>query len=82
MDKQHSCCLVQPVPSETESSGIPHVQHSDRHSGALPKFRGVMLCRRCDSCGTRINFKGEAKDRLVLKCPECEKEYTFFERPA
>ncbi|MHC1727337.1 MAG: hypothetical protein AB9866_15255 [Syntrophobacteraceae bacterium] len=82
MNKQNSCCLVGARPSEVEACGIPQAQCTDRHSSTIPRFRGVLLCRRCDSCGTRISFKGEAQDKLVLKCPECEKEYIFFERPA
>lgn len=81
MNKQNPFCLVEARPSEPEACGVPHGQHPDLHSGNLPRFRGVLLCRRCDYCGTRISFKGEAQDRLVLKCPECKKEYTFFERP-
>jgi hypothetical protein len=46
-----------------------------------PRFRGVLMRRRCDLCGTRIGLKCEGKDRVVLRCPECQREYIFFEHP-
>ncbi|MFZ2447959.1 MAG: hypothetical protein WAW37_16505 [Syntrophobacteraceae bacterium] len=49
-------------------------------SNTLPRFRGYLLCRRCDTCGTRIDLKREAEDRIILKCPRCNREYVFIER--
>jgi len=46
-----------------------------------PRFRGVLMRRRCDSCGTRIGLKCEGEDRIVLRCPGCQQEYVFFEHP-
>jgi hypothetical protein len=51
------------------------------HGSALPRFRGLLLCRRCDSCGARISIHGESDDSVVMKCPECQREYVFFEHP-
>ncbi len=75
MDKQNPYCLIPVGPTGKDTRDAP-----TRHSSTLPHFRGVLLCRRCDVCGARISIKGEAKDRVILKCPECQKEYTFFER--
>ena len=44
-------------------------------------FRGMLLRRRCDSCGTRIHILTEVDDRVFMKCPECLREYVFFHRP-
>ncbi|MDR3555118.1 MAG: hypothetical protein P4L55_10225 [Syntrophobacteraceae bacterium] len=44
-------------------------------------FRGMLLRRRCDSCGTRIHLLTEVDDRVFMKCPECLREYVFFHRP-
>ena len=64
-------------PSEMEeSSGLAAY---NRHGGTLPRFRGLLLCRRCDFCGTRIGIHGESKDRVTMKCPACQREYVFFE---
>jgi hypothetical protein len=57
----------------------PVTQLRDRHGNTLPWFRGLLLCRRCDFCGTRIGVHAEGKDRVIMKCPECQREYVFFE---
>ncbi len=49
--------------------------------GAATWFRGILLRRRCDSCGTRINILGEVDDRVFMRCPECLREYVFIQRP-
>jgi hypothetical protein len=66
-------------PSEIEEN--PVKQLTNRHGSALPRFRGLLLRRRCDSCGTRVNIHGENEDSVTLKCPECHREYVFFQRP-
>ncbi|MDR3566874.1 MAG: hypothetical protein P4L43_02485 [Syntrophobacteraceae bacterium] len=43
-------------------------------------FRGLLLRRRCDSCGTRIRILGEGDDKVFMRCPECLREYVFFHR--
>ena len=44
-------------------------------------FRGFLLRRRCDSCGTRIHLLGEGDDdRVFMRCPECLRDYVFFNR--
>ncbi len=80
MDKQNQSRPRGALTSDQQAEEAHPGQCMSRHANTLPRFRGVLLCRRCDSCGTRISFKGEAKDKLILKCPECLKEYTFFER--
>ena len=69
-------------------AGDPPEREEDRvatamnlHGGALRRFRGLLLCRRCDSCGARISIHGEGADSVVMKCPECQREYVFFEHP-
>lgn len=49
--------------------------------GSATWFRGMLLRRRCDACGTRINILGEIDDRVLMRCPECLREYVFFQRP-
>ena len=49
--------------------------------GAATWFRGVLLRRRCDACGTRINILGEGADKVFMRCPECLREYVFVHRP-
>ncbi|MGC8491448.1 MAG: hypothetical protein ACP5SH_06900 [Syntrophobacteraceae bacterium] len=44
-------------------------------------FRGILLRRRCDSCGTRIDILAEGEDRVFMRCPECLREYVFSQRP-
>ncbi len=75
MDKRNSYCFGAVGATVKDACEV-----QARHSSTLPCFRGVLMCRRCDVCGARIGLKGEAMDRVVLKCPECQKEYTFFER--
>ncbi len=48
---------------------------------AITRVRGMLLRRRCDSCGTRIDMLGELDDRVFMKCPECLREYVFYQRP-
>lgn len=48
-------------------------------SGSIPRFRGMLICRRCELCGTRISFKAEADEKVILKCPACQREYIFRE---
>lgn len=43
----------------------------------LPHFKGMLICRRCDLCGTRISLKSEADEKIVLMCPACQREYIF-----
>ena len=64
-------------PSEMEESSTS--QPSNRHGDTILRFRGLLLCRRCDFCGTRIGVHGESKDRVTMKCPACQREYVFFE---
>ena len=59
--------------------GSPVTQLTNRHGDTIPRFRGLLLCRRCDFCGTRIGIHCESKDRVTMKCPECQREYVFFE---
>ncbi|MGC9967290.1 MAG: hypothetical protein ABSE08_17985 [Syntrophobacteraceae bacterium] len=66
-------------PSEDEKN--PVMQLANRHGSALPRFRGLLLCRRCDFCGTRIDVHGEDKDSVTLQCPQCLRQYVFFQRP-
>ncbi len=66
------------VPSKSEEGEA--VQVMNMHGRTLPRFRGSLICRRCDSCGTRIGVHGEDDNRVVMKCPECQREYVFFER--
>jgi hypothetical protein len=63
--------------SESKNEGT-QVLNTD--GSTLPWFRGLLLCRRCDFCGTRIGIHGEGDDRVIMKCPECSREYVFFER--
>lgn len=49
--------------------------------GAATWFRGVLLRRRCDSCGSRISILSEGDDKVFMRCPECLREYVFFHRP-
>lgn len=44
-------------------------------------FRGILMRRRCDFCGTRIAVHGENENGVIMKCPQCLHEYIFFERP-
>ncbi len=82
MEKKDGCCLAAALPSGEESPSDPQpAQCVGRPSQPIPRFRGVLMCRRCDACGARIGYKGEGTDRVILKCPACDKEYTFFERP-
>ena len=76
MSKQDALPLKED-PSEMEESSI--TQPTNRHGDTIPRFRGLLLCRRCDFCGTRIGVHGESKDRVTMKCPECQREYVFFE---
>ena len=57
------------------------MQHVNRHGSALPRFRGLLLRRRCDFCGTRINILGEDEDTVTMQCPQCNRQYIFFQRP-
>ena len=66
-------------PSEREEDDVAEVMN--RHGRILPRFRGLLLCRRCDFCGIRISIHGEDNDRVVMKCPECQREYVFFDHP-
>lgn len=66
------------VPCQSEEDEATQV--TNMHGRTLPRFRGLLLCRRCDSCGTRIGIHGEGNDRVVMKCPECLREYVFFQR--
>ena len=45
-----------------------------------PMLKGFLVRRRCDCCGTRVGLKREEETRVVLKCPQCEKEYVFSMR--
>ncbi|MFZ0929118.1 MAG: hypothetical protein WAN11_10990 [Syntrophobacteraceae bacterium] len=66
-------------PSEREEDGA--TQAINAHGSTLPRFRGLLLCRRCDFCGTRISIHGEGDDSVVMRCPECQREYVFFDHP-
>ncbi|MGC9195268.1 MAG: hypothetical protein ACP5IL_07415 [Syntrophobacteraceae bacterium] len=56
-------------------------QQAGGREGAAVSFRGMLLRRRCDSCGTRISVFGEVSDRVFMRCPDCLREYVFFYRP-
>ncbi len=56
-------------------------QAANSHGSTRLRFRGLLLRRRCDSCGTRISILGEEIDKVFMRCPECLREYVFFERP-
>lgn len=46
---------------------------------SLLRFRGVLMRRRCDACGARIEPEREVLDLIVMKCPRCHREYTFIQ---
>ncbi len=79
MSSKQDVLTIAGVPSRSEEDEATQVMNM--HGRTLPRFRGLLLCRRCDSCGTRIGIHGEGSDRVVMKCPECLREYVFFDRP-
>ncbi len=64
-------------PESKDDEGAPLL---DEHGKTPTWFRGLLLCRRCDICGTRISIHVEGNDKVTMKCPECSREYVFFER--
>jgi len=76
--KQDALSLPTDLSGREENAGS---EPGNLHEGKLPRFRGLLLCRRCDFCGTRIGFHGEGNNRVIMKCPECQREYVFFQHP-
>jgi hypothetical protein len=82
MNRRDPFCTAEAHPQIQDRSGSAQ---SPSCNGASVKstllFRGVLMRRRCDSCGTRIGIKCEGENKVILKCPECHREYTFFNHP-
>jgi hypothetical protein len=66
-------------PSDVEDKQV--MQLANRHGSAFPRFRGLLLRRRCDFCGIRVDVHGEDEDSVTLQCPQCLRQYVFFQRP-
>ena len=58
------------------------VQYVNMEGKSFPSVRGLLLRRRCDSCGTRISIQGEDDNSVTMQCPKCQRQYVFFQRPA
>ena len=42
--------------------------------------KGFAVCKRCDSCGTRISLAIDTDEECILICQCCGKEYRFYSR--
>ena len=40
--------------------------------------KGIVIRKRCDSCGTRISLIVDEGDACILKCARCGREYQFY----
>ncbi len=68
------------IANPEENARLVEMQSYRNGSDSLPRLRGFLMCRRCDSCGTRIDLVREVKDRVILRCPQCNREYVFTDR--
>lgn len=74
MNTLKSCYFKKDLSSGEEKGEAAPCRCAAQLESPCLRLRGIMMRRRCDFCGTRMGVKGEGKDRVVLECPDCQKE--------
>lgn len=62
---------------QAEAVNLFEKDHQIPENIPIPRFRGALLCRRCDECGCRMVLGGGEADYFFLLCPQCEEEKIF-----
>jgi hypothetical protein len=69
------CSSVSRIPPEVQVGALEVcVDKSEK------TVSGFTVCRRCDSCGTKVVVERDEGDKCLLKCVVCGKEYVFYHR--
>lgn len=82
MSRRDLSCTVEAHPREEDNAEVDELSScSGSGRNGTTRFMGMLIRRRCDSCGIRIDVKCQGEGRIVLSCPECHREYIFLENP-